>query len=81
MRQGVVWQLCLPKTAWPPTSRDRLGRQRDAGALRADVPVAALAQFLELAYDGLVLHLAMGRPAKDLGRVLDLIEGTVRRAR
>jgi AcrR family transcriptional regulator len=60
-------------------TRDRLSRQRDAGVLRADVPVAALAQFLELAYDGLVLHLAMGRPAKDLGRVLDLVEGTVRR--
>jgi hypothetical protein len=28
-----------------------------------------------------VLHLAMGRPAKDLGRVLDLVEGTVRRPR
>ena len=61
-------------------TRERLSRQRDAGVLRSDVPVAALAQFLELAYDGLVLHLAMGRPAKDLGGVLDLVEAAVRRA-
>jgi AcrR family transcriptional regulator len=62
-------------------TRERLERQRDAGVLRADVPVPALAQFLELAYDGLVLHLAMGRPAADLSDVLDLVEGAVRRHR
>jgi TetR/AcrR family transcriptional regulator, transcriptional repressor of aconitase len=60
-------------------TRDRLARQREAGVLRDDVPVAVLARFLELAYDGLVLHLAMGRPADDLGPVLDLIEAAVRR--
>jgi TetR/AcrR family transcriptional regulator, transcriptional repressor of aconitase len=60
-------------------TRDRLRRQRDAGVLRDDVPLAVLAQFLELAYDGLVLHLAMGRPAGDLGPVLDLVEEAVRR--
>jgi AcrR family transcriptional regulator len=60
-------------------TRERLGRQRDAGVLRDDVPVDVLAQYLELAYDGLVLHLAMGRPAGDLGPVLDLIEEGVRR--
>jgi TetR/AcrR family transcriptional regulator, transcriptional repressor of aconitase len=60
-------------------TRDRLARQREAGVLRADVPVDILAQFLELAYDGLVLHLAMGRPAQDLGAVLDLVESAVRR--
>lgn len=60
-------------------TRDRLRRQLEAGVLRADVPVDALAQFLELAYDGLVLHLAMGRPADDLGPVLDLVEEAVRR--
>jgi hypothetical protein len=49
--------------------------------LRADVPVDVLAQFLELAYDGLVLHLATGRPADDLDVVLDLVEETVRRPR
>jgi AcrR family transcriptional regulator len=60
-------------------TRDRLSRQREAGVLRADVPVDVLAQFLELAYDGLVLHLATGRPADDLDVVLDLVEETVRR--
>lgn len=60
-------------------TRDRLRRQRDAGVLRDDVPLPVLARFLELAYDGLVLHLAMGRPADDLGPVLDLVEEAVRR--
>ncbi len=60
-------------------TRDRLRRQHDAGVLRDDVPLPVLAQFLELAYDGLVLHLAMGRPAGDLGPVLDLVEEAVRR--
>ncbi|WFE27917.1 helix-turn-helix domain containing protein [Solwaraspora sp. WMMD791] len=62
-------------------TRDRLRRQRDAGVLRDDVPIDVLARFLELAYDGLVLHLAMGRPAGDLGAVLDLVEEAVRRPR
>src|SRR5690606_35849152 len=43
-------------------TRERLARQRAAGALRDDVPIEVLAQFLELAYDGLVRRLAMGRP-------------------
>ncbi len=60
-------------------TRDRLTRQLEAGTLRSDVPVAVLAQFLELAYDGLVLHLATGRPGTDLERVLDLVEAAVRR--
>lgn len=60
-------------------TRDRLQRQREAGVLRPDVDIDLLAQFLELAYDGLVLHLAMGRPPADLGRVLDLVEAAVRR--
>jgi AcrR family transcriptional regulator len=60
-------------------TRERLRRQREAGVLRDDVPLGVLAQFLELAYDGLVLHLAMGRPANDLGPVLDLVEEAVRR--
>ena len=62
-------------------TRERLARQRDSGVLRADVPIDVLAQFLELAYDGLVLHLAMGRPTEDLGAVLDLVEAAVRRNR
>ncbi|HEX5596912.1 MAG TPA: TetR/AcrR family transcriptional regulator, partial [Micromonosporaceae bacterium] len=60
-------------------TRGRLERQREAGVLREDVPIDVLARFLELAYDGLVLHLAMGRPAGDLTPVLDLIEEAVRR--
>jgi TetR/AcrR family transcriptional regulator, transcriptional repressor of aconitase len=62
-------------------TRKRLDRQREAGVLRADVPVDTLAQFLELAYDGLVLHLATGRAVGDLEAVLDLVEETVRRPR
>jgi TetR/AcrR family transcriptional regulator, transcriptional repressor of aconitase len=58
---------------------ERLKRQREAGTLRDDVPLDTLIRFLELAYDGLVLHLAMGRPAGDLGPVLDLVEETVRK--
>jgi AcrR family transcriptional regulator len=60
-------------------TRERLRRQRDAGVLRSDVDIDVLAQFLELAYDGLVVQLAMGRPAADLEQVLDLVEGAVRR--
>jgi AcrR family transcriptional regulator len=66
-------------TAIAEATRDRLRRQREAGVLREDVPLDVLAQFLELAYDGLVLHLATGRPADDLHRVLDLVEAAVRR--
>ncbi|WP_018350698.1 TetR/AcrR family transcriptional regulator [Longispora albida] len=61
-------------------TRSRLDRQREAGVIRPDVPVDVLQRFLELAYDGLVLHLAMGRPADDLGPVLDLVEAAVRRS-
>jgi AcrR family transcriptional regulator len=61
-------------------TRERLERQRDAGVLRDDVGVDVLTQFLELAYDGLVLHLATGRPPGELSRVLDLVEEAVRRS-
>lgn len=57
----------------------RLRRQHEAGVLRDDVPPEVLARFLELAYDGLVLHLALGRPADGFGPVLDLVEAAVRR--
>ena len=60
-------------------TRQRLRRQREAGVLRDDVDVDTLAQFLELAYDGLVLRLATGQPADGLGPVLDLVEEAVRR--
>ena len=61
-------------------TRERLQRQREAGVLRDDVPVEVLTQFLELAYDGMVLHLATGRPPGELSRVLDLVEEAVRRS-
>jgi TetR/AcrR family transcriptional regulator, transcriptional repressor of aconitase len=62
-------------------TRERLRRQREAGVLREDVDIDTLTRFLELAYDGLVLHLAMGRRADDIGPVLDLVEEAVRRQR
>ncbi len=62
-------------------TRERLERQRDAGALREDVELPTLQRFLALALDGLVLHLAMGMPADDLDPVLDLVEEAVRRRR
>jgi AcrR family transcriptional regulator len=62
-------------------TRERLVRQRAAGVLPPDVDVTVLARFLELAYDGLVLHLATGRAAADLAPVLDLVEAAVRRYR
>jgi AcrR family transcriptional regulator len=61
-------------------TRERLERQREAGVLRDDVPLEVLTQFLELAYDGMVLHLATGRPPGELSRVLDLVEDAVRKA-
>ncbi|GAA4213825.1 TetR/AcrR family transcriptional regulator [Actinocatenispora rupis] len=60
-------------------TRERLERQREAGVLRADVPIDRLQRFLELAHDGLVLYLAMGRSVDDIEPVLDLIEEAVRR--
>ncbi|WP_300017923.1 TetR/AcrR family transcriptional regulator [Pseudonocardia sp.] len=59
-------------------TRERLTRQAAAGAVRDDVPVAVLAQYLELVLEGLVSHLAMGLPADDLCGVLDLVETAVR---
>jgi AcrR family transcriptional regulator len=56
----------------------RLARQRDAGIVRADVPVETLAAFLSLVYDGLVAHLATGMPVAHLDGVLDLVEQAVR---
>lgn len=60
-------------------TRERLERQREAGVLRDDVPIGVLQQLLELAHDGLVMHLATGRDTADLSPVLDLIEAAVRR--
>jgi TetR/AcrR family transcriptional regulator, transcriptional repressor of aconitase len=60
-------------------TRERLERQAAAGTLRDDVAVPVLARYLELVLEGLISHLAMGLPADDLGPVLDLVEGAVRR--
>ncbi len=60
-------------------TQERLERQREAGVLRLDVDTLTLQRFLALALDGLVMHLAMGMPADDLGPVLDLVEEAVRR--
>lgn len=62
-------------------TRARLTRQREAGSLRDDVEIDVLVRFLELVYDGLVLHLATGeRTTEDLTRVLDLVEAMVRKS-
>jgi AcrR family transcriptional regulator len=58
--------------------RGRLARQRHAGVVRTDLPIDVLAQYLELAFEGLVSHLAMGLPADDLRAVLDVVESSVR---
>jgi AcrR family transcriptional regulator len=60
-------------------TEQRLARQAAAGTLRDDVPVPALARYLELVLEGLVSQLAMGLPADDLEGVLDVVEGSVRR--
>jgi AcrR family transcriptional regulator len=57
----------------------RLERQREAGAVRDDVPVETQVAFLMLVLDGLVLHRAMGQSTADLDAVLDLVESAVRR--
>jgi AcrR family transcriptional regulator len=59
--------------------RERLARQQEAGAVRSDVPVDVLATYLELSFDGLISHLAMGLPAANLHGVLDVVESSVRR--
>lgn len=68
------------KQAIAHATRERLARQREADKLRDDLPVEVLAGFLELAYDGLITHLAMGTTkGTDLNAILDLVEGAVRR--
>ena len=60
-------------------TEERLTRQRAAGVVRDDVPVALLADFLRLVLDGLVSALAAGMPPEHLPGVLDLVEDAVRR--
>ncbi len=57
---------------------DRLERHRAAGAVRSDVPLPVLVDFLRLAFDGLVSGLAAGMPTEHLSGVLDLVEDAVR---
>jgi AcrR family transcriptional regulator len=57
----------------------RLRRQREAGVVRSDLPIPVLTRYLELAFEGLVSHLAMGLPAHDLRAALDVVESSVRR--
>lgn len=57
---------------------ERLERQRAAGAVRTDVPLPVLVDFLRLAFDGLVSGLAAGMPTEHLPGVLDLVEHAVR---
>jgi TetR/AcrR family transcriptional regulator, transcriptional repressor of aconitase len=57
----------------------RLRRQREAGVVRSDLPIPVLTRYLELAFEGLVSHLAMGLPADDLRAALDVVESSVRR--
>jgi TetR/AcrR family transcriptional regulator, transcriptional repressor of aconitase len=78
---GFATRWVARSEAIASATRERLRRQADAGAIRTDLPIDVLAQFLELAYDGLVLHLATGRPTGELASVLDLVEAAVRRTR
>jgi AcrR family transcriptional regulator len=57
---------------------ERLERQREAGFVRTDVPVALLVDFLRLVFDGLVSGIASGMPLEHLDGVLDLVETAVR---
>ncbi|MEE2056127.1 TetR/AcrR family transcriptional regulator [Rhodococcus artemisiae] len=57
----------------------RLERQRNAGKLRDDVPTEVLVAYLDLVLDGLIARLASGHAEIELGRVLDLVEESVRR--
>ena len=79
-RPGVPGTLARPLRSADAATRERLERQSRGGALRDDVPVAVLAQYLELVLEGLISHLAMGLPADDLGPVLDVVEASVRRS-
>jgi AcrR family transcriptional regulator len=71
-----LWQRHLK--AVERATQARLARQRDAGVVREDVPIATLAAFLSLVYDGLVAQLATGMPVGSLDGVLELVEQAVR---
>lgn len=71
-----LWQRHLKAVA--RATQARLARQRDAGVVRDDVPIATLAAFLSMVYDGLVAQLATGLPVESLDGVLELVEQAVR---
>jgi hypothetical protein len=56
-----------------------LQRQREAGAIRCDVSVEVLAQYLALDFEGLVSHLALGSSTEGLEAVPEMVESSVRR--
>ncbi len=72
----TLWRRHLLSIA--RATQARLARQRDAGVVRDDVPIATLAAFLSLVYDGLVAQLATGMPVESLDGVLELVEQAVR---
>ncbi|CAM3684471.1 MULTISPECIES: TetR/AcrR family transcriptional regulator [Tsukamurella] len=57
----------------------RLEQQKQRGRLRDDLPTNVILGYLDLVLDGLVTHLASGRPTDGLEAVLDLVEESVRR--
>ncbi len=61
-------------------TRARLERQSQSGAVRTDVPLEVLSDYLQLVLEGVLTRLATGQPADDLGPVLDLVEASVRRS-
>lgn len=76
---AASWEQHQGAVATATTSR--LERQRAAGVVRTDVPVAILVDFLRLTLDGLVSGLAAGMPPEHLDGVLNLVEDAVRTGR
>ena len=60
--------------------RDRLARLGADGRMRTDVTPDVLHTYLETVLDGLITRLASGGSTEGLDQVLDLVEGSVRRA-
>jgi AcrR family transcriptional regulator len=77
-----AWQQRLDVVT--STTCARLRRGQANGTIRDDLSAETLAAFLQLVHDGLVLHLARGRPDRDpdfdAPAVITLAEGAVRRA-
>jgi AcrR family transcriptional regulator len=78
---GFAAQWAERQAAVQKATEERLERQRDAGVVRADVPIPILADFLRLVLDGLVSSRATGMPIEHLDGVLDLVEDAVRTPR